>query len=206
MYAFLQQHPRIARVLELIGWSVAINVLVLVTCLTIIGIAPAIGAAFAFLSRLVRGEPADLVEHYAKNLPALFWRSWAALFAVAAPAGLAVVNAQLVTAAHIPFGDVAAAVGLLAGLLALLGGLYLWPLVTIVDRPLLALVPLSLQLALGHLPWSLGTLAVVAMIVSVSFAVPAFGGVLGFGLTITVVSLAGWRIIARYARPAPAQP
>jgi uncharacterized membrane protein YesL len=198
MYEFLQRHPRLARIAEVIGGAMLVNVLSVVASVTIVGMAPAIGATFSYQLRLARGEHPDLVDHYFKPLRALFWKSWGVLLMLVSVMGFAFFSVRIATAGVIPFGGVAATLSVVLAVLATVTSLYVWPILALTDLVFGEAIVRAARVGLGHLPWSLMILMMVGSIIALSVSAPIFGGIMGFGLAILVASFGAWRVLRRY--------
>lgn len=203
VFDFLQRHPRVARVAEIVGQSVLLNLLMLLSAATIVGLAPAIAGGFSYAQRLVRRQTLDVVEHFFRPMRSHFLGSWMIGLASAALIGFAVANFILVTSADIPLGGVVATLGGGVAALVLCANLYAWPLlVTSGESPATVLV-FAGRLALGHLPWSLFVLGLCAVPATLTVVYPAFGGIVGVGAIAVIGAWGSWRVVRHYQVAGP---
>ena len=198
MFEFLQKHPRVARVAEIAGQTVLLNLLMILTAATVIGLAPALAGGFSYAQRLVRRQTLDVVEHFLRPMRRHFVGAWLIGLATSGLVGFAVANFYLVTNADIPLGGVVATLGGVLGALVLCANLYAWPLLVTSGAGPAKVMLLAARLALGHLPWSLLILVPCAALGALTIAYPAFGGIVGVGAIAVVAAWGSWRVLRRY--------
>lgn len=205
MFEFFQRHPRVARVAEIIGQSILLNLMILLSAATIVGLAPALAGGSSYAQRLVRRQTLDVVEHFFRPMRQHFVGAWLIGLSSVALISFAVANFYLVMNADVPLGGVVATLGGLLAVLVLCANLYAWPLLVTSDAGPRDIMVLSVRLALGHLPWSLLVLALCAALGVLVVAYPAFGGIVGFGATALVGTWGSWRVLRQYQASASAR-
>jgi uncharacterized membrane protein YesL len=198
MYRYLQDHPRLARWLDSLGGVVLINLIGLLAALPLVTAPPAIAGVFAFTARIARGEHPDLMRDFVGSFRRSFLRSWLTIVIGAIIWSLVLVNLSLIESSEIPLGGVVGTISILLGVGWILTNLYLWPLIVLLDRPYLEIVKLATRLALGHLPWSVGLLALTTLFLLGALNSPILFVLVAFGGTCLLVNIGSWRVIRRY--------
>ncbi len=64
MFQFLQDHPRISRLLDILGAIVLVNTIAVLVALPVVTLAPVVAATFAYMSRVARNANVDLAKDF----------------------------------------------------------------------------------------------------------------------------------------------
>lgn len=169
--------------------------------ITIVGIPFATLGLFAVMTMWVQGGQPEFFRVFADALRE-HWRKALVITAIdVVIGGLLMVNLSIFPLMNM--GDVLAAlsrgVTIAAALILLMGNVYIWPLVTLFDRPLIQIMRLTGALIFSY-PIRSATLAIAAVLpIAVSILLPfAFLLFVTFSLTAYVASYGTWLILQKH--------
>lgn len=190
--------------LDRIMTFVLANMVWFVFAVMIIPLPAATAGLFAVLAPWVRGRDVEFFSTFFGTMRHKWLKSTAIVLIDLAIAGLLVLNFRILN--HMELPDPALwlfrGLYLTMALAALLTNLYLWPLLVLFDLPFRRLLSVSLRMAFVYPLWSLLTLGLALLPLSLGLFAPLWLGVLGIvSACVLIVNWGTWRIIRQVATP-----
>jgi uncharacterized membrane protein YesL len=180
------------------------NLMWFVFAVLIVTLPAATAGLFAVLAPLVRGRDAEFFATFFGTMRRQWLKSTVIVAADVLLGGLIAINLSVLNVMNPP-GPVfwmLRSTYIFLGIAALLANLYAWPLLVLFDLRLRRLVTVSLKLAFTHMRWSLFTLGLALLPLSLALIVPLVFSVIVFSSTVVlIVNWGAWRVIEKYATP-----
>jgi uncharacterized membrane protein YesL len=180
------------------------NLLWFIFAVLIVTLPAATAGLFAVLVPLVRGRDVEIFATFFGTMRRQWLKSTVILAADIVLGGVIAINLSVLDAIGLP-GPVSwglHGIYIFFGATALLTNLYVWPLLVLFDLGLRRLTSVSLKLALTHIRWSLFTLGLTLLPLSLALVVPLlFSALIVFSSAGLIVSWGAWRVIKQHATP-----
>jgi uncharacterized membrane protein YesL len=180
------------------------NLLWFVFAVLIVTLPAATAGLFAVLTPLVRGRDVEIFATFFGTIRRQWLKSTVVVAADVLLGGVIVINLSILDAIGLPEPVFWAfrSIYVFFGAIGILANLYAWPLLVLFDLRLRRLTTVSLKLALTHIRWSLFTLGLALLPLSLALVVPLiFSALVVFSTAGLIVSWGAWRIIEKYATP-----
>ena len=150
MYAYRERYPRLADFVDGVSTIILANLLWILLSAPVITLPAATAGLFAATAPWSRGQTSNLLSDFFGAMRR-HWRTSTAVCALdLVIAGIIYVDVMFLTSADTLWAWIALTVVVLAGEVALMANLYLWPLLVTSDMSLRALLGTSVRLALGR--------------------------------------------------------
>ena len=174
-----------------------------VFALLIVTLPAATAGLFAVLAPLVRGRDAEFFATFFGTMRRQWLKSTVVVVADVLLGGLIAVNLSVLNVMNLPEQVLWSLRGvyIFLGIAAVLANLYAWPLLVLFDLRLRRLAVVSLKLALTHIRWSLFTLGLALLPLSLALVTPVVGILVFLSTVVLIVNWGAWRVIEKYATP-----
>jgi uncharacterized membrane protein YesL len=179
------------------------NLLWFTFALLIVTLPAATAGLFAVLAPLVRGRDAEFFATFFGTMRRQWFKSTVVVVADVLLGGLIAINLSVLNVMNLPEQVLWSLRGvyIFLGIAAVLANLYAWPLLVLFDLRLRRLAVVSLKLAFTHIRWSLLTIGLALLPLSLALVAPVIG-ILAFLSTVgLIVNWGAWRVIEQYATP-----
>ena len=180
------------------------NLLWFIFAVLIVTLPAATAGLFAVLVPLVRGRDVEIFSTFFGTMRRQWLKSTVILAADVVFGGVIALNLSVLDSIGLPGPMPWALRGIYIffGVTALLTNLYVWPLLVLFDLRLRRLMSVSLKLALIHIRWSLFTLGLTLLPLTLALVVPPlFSALIVFSSAGLIVSWGTWRVIKQHATP-----
>ncbi|MFZ5822866.1 MAG: YesL family protein [Bacillota bacterium] len=207
---FAERNPRLWAALEKISSLVLGSLAFWLLLIPVVTAPAALAGLFATVGPLVRGGDDDWLRLFWGGFRRTFGRALLLGLINLAVAALLWLDIRFFWALGHPAAKVAALLLGSVAVLALLVNLYAWPLLVWYPQPLGSLLKRSLLLAAAHPFPAVGGWVGAALILFLLTLLPgqllALLPLFGPGLVATILSLAAWQVMRRYAGEEDAAP
>ncbi len=198
MFKLQERYPQLAAFLDGLGTIFLSNLVWVLASAPLITLPAATAGLFAATAPWSRGQTSNVFSDFLGALRRLWLASTLVLGLDLAIAGLVYADLKLVATVNIPLGWLAGGAAVLAGGVALLANLYLWPLLVTFRMPLRRILGISVRLALGHLPWSVCVAGMAALPTLLALYFPLLAVAGAFSASALLINWGTWRVIRRY--------
>jgi uncharacterized membrane protein YesL len=197
-------NPAPGSLVDKITTVVLANLLWFIFAVLIVTLPAATAGLFAVLAPLVRGRDAEFFATFFGTMRRQWLKSTVIVAADVLLGGVIAINLSILSVMNLPdpLFWFLRSVYILLGMTALLANLYVWPLLVLFDLRLRRLAAVSLKLALTHIRWSLLTLGLALLPLSLALIAPLiFGVAVFFSTAVLIVNWGAWRVIEQHATP-----
>jgi uncharacterized membrane protein YesL len=181
------------------------NMLWFVCAVPIVTLPAATAGLFAVLVPLVRDDDAEIFGTFFGTLRRQ-WLKSTMIFAANAMIGAALAFNFTVLNIMNPPGPIFwlfRSIYIFLAIMTLMTNLYLWPLLVLFDLQLRNLVTVSIKLVFMHPLWSLFTLGLALLPLSLAVFVPlALSIIVIFSMAVLIINWGAWQIIKKYVTQA----
>jgi uncharacterized membrane protein YesL len=193
--------PEPGSLLDRIMTVVLGNMLWFVCSVPLVTLPAATAGLFAVLIPLVRDDDAELFATFFGTMRRQWFKSTVIVAADVVIGALIAINFSVLNMMNPP-GPIFwlfRSMYIFVAMLTLLANLYLWPLLVLFDIRLRPLVAVSIKLAFTHPVWSLFTLGLALLPLSLAAFLPLMLSVVVIvSLTVLTINWGTWRIIKLY--------